>query len=434
MKRLSLFAAVLLIGFSAGAAAQTLMTVDDVAAFAEKHSRDIVSATDSVEGALEAVQEVFTLENSSFSISSGYNYNPDAPSQHGLSLDGSISVPIIPQVSFSASLKKNILDDSDASGTARITYNPFAGNTSKYKEWEAYRKAEVQLGNLQNTIPMNAEEAALDLIRGQMNLVSAEKAFELEELTYEVAKKRYELDDITYTELENARSALGSARQKVYDSQKSLLSLQRNIYQMLGAEFGDILIAELTTDDVLLMITGRESQLEEAVLGNPSTVNLLNRAIELEALKQQLDDTPVFEPNLSISANINYFDFRAGSTVSITLSPNQLQTDERDDLVIAIEDKKLDLDLEQANLELDLRMLDQSISIAREALEISLNDYENAQVQFSEAELLFTYGERTAIELETAELSLYSSQIKLYTSAVDLYKTLGDLLLLYRLS
>ena len=417
-----------------GVMAQTIMTVEDVAAYALEHSRSIDAAEKALADAREALGIVFSIEDSSLSLSGGYSYNsdPNSPRPHSVDVSGSVSIPIIPELSVSASLGGIIGDAWDPSGSLRVSYNPFAGASIDWKNWETFRKAEIQLAELENSVPMDAEEAALGLVKGQLNLQSAESSMELEERKYEIAKKRYELNDITYSELEDSRSALGSARQKYYDAQKSLLSLKKGLFQLIGPDLGDITVHELTVDQVLLMISARDGELEGLPPESAATVALLNRVVELEALNRQLDETPVFDPKLSISANINYFDFKAGSSVSITLSPNQFQAEERAEIRDSIADKEFDLSLEQANLQLELRMLEQSISVAREALEISINDYENVEVQYKESELLFKQGERTAVELEETKLSLFSSRIRLYTSATDLYKNLGDLLLLYR--
>mgnify|MGYP003734025733 CR=1 FL=1 len=413
--------------------AQTVMTVGDVAAYALEHSREIESSVDAVEDAREDLESVFSLDNTSLSLSSGYAYNPSATSlQNSVAVDGSLNVPIIPQLSLSASLSDTIGDDRNPSGTFRVNYSPFGYPSADWRDWETFRKAEIVLASLRNTTPMRAEEAALDLVRGQLNLQSAERSMALEEQKYFIAQKRYELNDITFTELEDSRSELGGSRQHYYDTQKSLLALKKNLYQLIGPDLGDVSIDELSVDEVLLLVESRDIELVAAREGNSATINLLNRAVELEALRQQLKAPPAFRPSVSISANVNYFDFRAGTTVSVTFSPDQFQGEERADIRAAIADRELDLNLEQANLDLELRMLEQSISVAREALEISLNDYENAGVQYKETEFLLRKGERTEVELEASGLSLFSAQIRLYSAATDLYKNLGDLLLLYR--
>ena len=419
---------------------QVKMTVSDIAEYALRHSREIASAEEAVEEARETMSEVFSLDKSSLTLSGGYDYtapleNPTPGfKEHAGSAEGTITIPIIPELSVSASLGSSI-DEWDPSSAIRLSYNPFGDSSTEWKEWEALRKAEIELNNLQNTIPMGAEEAALNLIKGQLDLESAERSMKHAENEYEIAGKRYELRDLTYTELEEYRTAASASRQKYYNAQKSLLSLKKNLYQIIGPDLGDIEVSELSTDAVLMLIAAREKKLAAAGAGEAATVNLLNQAVELEALNQQLEATPVFEPTISVTGNVSPFgNLRAGAGVSITFSPDQINTEERVEIMTDIADKELDLTLEQANVELEVRMLEQSISVAREALEISMSDYQNSLVQYQEAELLFKLGERTELELEASELSLFSGSIGLFVSAVDLYVNLGDLLQLYLLN
>ncbi len=435
---------------ASAAFAQTVMTVSDVAAYALKHSREITAAEKAVRHAEDTMAQVFNLDKSSLTLSGDYTYTQPAASQtavspaaretnpikeHTVDVQGSISVPIIPELSVSASLS-NPIDELkwDPTASVRVSFNPFSDTQTGWKEWETLRKAEIQLDNLRNSIPMSAEAAALNLIKGQLDLESAGRAMKHAEKEYETAKKRFELEDMTYSELEGVRTAAGASRQKYYNSQKTLLTLKKNLYQIIGPDLGDIKMSELTFDDVQLLLETRGKELEAARTGEAATVGLLSLAVELEALKRQLKATLVFQPNISVSGNVNPFgSLRAGASVSVTFSPDQIQVEERDDIKTAIADKEFDLALEQANLNLEVRMLEESVAVAREAVTISKSDYESSFIQFKEAELLFQRGERTELELETSELSLFSSSIGLFAAAVDLYRNMGDLLRLYRL-
>ena len=145
---------------------QTMMTVGDVAAYALEHSREIESADAAVEDAREALESVFSLDNTSLSLSSGYAYNPAATSQQSsVAVDGSVTVPIIPQLSLTASLGDTIGDDRNPSGSFRVNYSPFGNPSTDWRDWETFRKAQIALDSLRNTTPMRAEEAALDLVR-----------------------------------------------------------------------------------------------------------------------------------------------------------------------------------------------------------------------------------------------------------------------------
>ena len=441
MKKASAWMMVLLCASSVSAPlsmyAETVMTIDDVIAYAAEYNRDIKAAIRSVEDSLESLKEVFTLDDSSISLDSGYTYTAatsTTDASHGFTLVSSLSVPIVPQLSLSAGISKDLLSDTSASGTAQITFSPFAGKTTEWKDWETYRKAEIHLTQTQIGVPLGAEVAALDVIRGQMGLSYALESLELEEQKYDIAGKRYELADMTYTELQDAGSDLSTARQSYYDAQKSLLSLKKAIYQIIGPDLGDITVHEVTAEELVAMIETRDRELKLAQDGAATTGTLLNRAVELESLNRQLKKTPVYKPDISISASITYTTVKAGGSLSFSLSPNQFQTEERADILADIADKESDLRLEQANLDLELRMLGQNISVAREALQVSLNDYANAQSLVEETQVLLDQGQRTTVELRESELALFTSQIQLFTAAAELYENLGDLLLLYRLS
>ncbi len=428
---------------------QNVLTVSDITAYALENSREIRKAREEVREAGETISEVFTLNKSSLSVSSGYNYVPAAgptdseqpaqqqtqsPVEHTVSVDAGVTIPIVPELSVSAGLSNTFLDDKDnVTANIRLNYSPFGDPSTEWQEWETLRKAQIKLANLQQTVPMNAETAALNLAKGRLELQAAERAMELADREYEISKKRYDLEDITYAELEEFRADAGTSRQAYYNSLKSLLSLKKSLYQIVGPNLGDIEVSALSTDDVLLLVRERETNLEAAGAYAAATVALLNLAVETEALKRRLKATPVFRPSLSLTGTMNFNSFRTGAGVSLTLSPDQFQHEERNELSEAIADKEADLVLEQANVTLEVRMAEQSISVAREALDISIKDYTNAEIQNRESQLLHERGERTDLELERSNLSLFSASIRVFSSAVDLYANLGDLLRLYLL-
>ena len=431
--------------------AQRVMTVSDVADYALRHNREIKTAQSNVSAARETISEVFSLDKSSLSISGGYNYTKakttelaetrqdaqqeaQVPKEHTVNVDGSVTIPIIPQLSISAGIGDTLFDDKDnTQASLRLNFNPFNDTSANWKDWETLRKAEIQLDNLKISVPMNAEAAALAMVKGQLDLESAERAMRLAQSEYEIYLKRYELEDITYVELEDSRIKASTTRQAYYNSQKSLLSLKKNLYQIIGPDLGEVELSSLAVDDVSKLVDAREADLQAAAAGGAVTVDLLNQAVELEALRRKLKATPLFKPSLSLSGNMSLFDFRAGASLSISFSPDQFQTKERAEIEAAIADKELDLALAQAYVDLEVRMLTQSVSFAREALQISLSDYESSQIQYRETELLHQRGERTALELEQSGLSVFSSSIRLFSSAVELYRNLGDLLKLYLL-
>lgn len=413
--------------------AETQMTVSQIAEYALENSRDIENAIDSVRDAEEVAGGIFEFESSRLSVNGGYIYAPDAPVDvHSLSLGSSISVPIIPQISVSGSIDQ-ILED-EMQGSVSISVSPFAGLGSEWREWEILRKAQVQLSSVEARVPMNAELDALDMVRTVLNLSYVERALALEESKYEIAQNQYELGDLNYSEYDSAVNGLSGARQKYYEAQKSLFATQKKMYQILGPGADEVQITPISVEEILSMIGTRENELSDAMLGNPTSVTLLNTMIELEALNRQLKQTPAFLPDVSVSANTNFPFSSARASVSFSVSPNNLALEERDDIKQSIVWKQLDLEIEQQSIELEKKTLQNSLAVAKEALQVSQNSLEAAIRRFEENKYLHDLGEKLDIELEEFELSVFSAEINLFRSAVDLYRSLGDLLLLYTIS
>jgi outer membrane protein TolC len=409
---------------------ETRMTIDEIADYALENSREIENAIDSVRDAEEAAGGIFEFESSRLSVNGGYTFAPDAPIDvHSLSLGSSISVPIIPQVSVSGSIDQ-ILEDQ-MKGSVSISVSPFAGLGSEWKEWESLRKAQIQLSSLEARVPMNAELDALDMVRTVLNLSFVEQSLALEESKFKIAQDQYELGDLNYSEYDSAVSGLSGARQKYYEAQKSLFTMQKKMYQVLGPGADEVQVTPVTVEEVLSMIRTRENELNEAMSRNPSSVSLLNTMIELEALNKQLTQTPAFLPNISLSANANFPFSQARASVSFSVSPNDIALEERDDIKQSIIWKRFDLEVEQQSIELEKRMLEKSLAVAEEALLISQNSLDAANRRFEENKYLHDLGQTTDIELEQSELSVFSSEINLFRTSVDLYRTLGDFLLLY---
>ncbi len=418
---------------------QNTVTVSDVADYALQHSREISAAEASVTEARDALSEVLSLDKTSLTMSGGYKYtsptdtSPPGFQPQSLNVEGSVNVPIIPELSVSASLGDTFLEGKEQTTTAGIglKFDPFGAASTGWQDWETLRKAEITLQSLKVTVPMNAEAAALDLAKGQLDVDPAERGMNLAGRQYEVDQQRYDLDEITYSDLEDSRTSAATSRQTYYNSLKSLLSLKKNFFQIVGPNIGDIDVSGVSVDDVQRLIAERENALETAKEGAAITVNLLNLTVELEALKRQLKATPLLEPTLSVSGNMNLFNLSAGASVSLTISPDQYKKKERADIEASIADKEADLALERANVGLEMNMAEQGISVAREVFDKSMKDYENSQIQYREAQLLYQQGERTDLELEQTGLAQFSSSIQLFSAAVDLYKNLGDLLQLY---
>lgn len=458
-------AALLLIG--GNAFAQSRMTVVEVGEYARMNSREIRSARLNLEAAEEAFQGIITLDDSRLSLNGGYTYTPSYTRPPTLADDpddiiddlvteseaqsftggATLTIPIIPQLSLSAgaNVTAPITTDTPAEeiessvdGNLSITLSPFTPMRDGYRETEAHKKALVQLEYIEEETVQTARSAALALVSSQMNLSLAGQRYELEMAEEEVARKRYELGEQSFAELQTASTELSDARKRYLDAQRALLSGQKQLYQILGPEVGELEIAEASIEDLLGMIAELQRRLDDLANRDPMSLALKNTEIELAALYQQLSETPLYQPDLTLAANTNFpaenseipFSPIRG-TISLSFSLQQINDEERNDIEEDIENKMLDVSTEILGLSLEVKMLQHSVSIAKEAMEVSTSDYENAETDLNETVFLHERGESTDTELWEAELNVLSAEIALFSSARDLYGALGDLMLLY---
>jgi hypothetical protein len=128
--------------------------------------------------------------------------------------------------------------------------------------------------------------------------------------------------------------------------------------------------------------------------------NLENLRLELTSLHAELDATPLWRPDLNLSGSMGLPDLSDYSIgASISFSPGDIKDEEREDLEEAIDEKLVDIQIEQFDHSLQKRLVEQNISI-----------------------------------VEQARLSLESAEIDSFAAAADLYKAQSELLMLYVLA
>ena len=446
MKQALLWGLIFLVLFPLSLSAQTEMTLQDIADYALINSREIERAVDDAKEAAENLAEVFTLDNTRFTVEADYSLPLDSLLEgDSYSANSSISVPIIPQIGVSARVTYR-QDDEAPEGSLGLTLSPFASNADDWSDWRAQKIAENQIADFERQVPWDAEKKALDVLAARQNLVITETSLKLSEDNHEVNKKRYELSDISFTELEDSRSEMSAARKQYFDTQRTLLSEERALYQVLGPELGEIIVAPLNPSYFDTKIDSMQRRLAENKNPEPISLTLANSLVEQQTLTRQMDQTPKYEPELSVSLDGSYrlssvssiltstdpvgF-FAVRPSVSFTLSPAQFHTEERQDISENLQDALIDIKIELYTLSLEEKMLKKVIEVANQALEVNENDLDQAAATLEEERYLHQLGERTDLELREAELNVESLETRVFSASLELYKSLGDLLLLY---
>jgi hypothetical protein len=190
--------------------------------------------------------------------------------------------------------------------------------------------------------------------------------------------------------------------------------------------------ASLSLQQLEELIYAREERIAGLATWRPSSQNLENLKLELTALQEELEATPLWRPDFSLSGSVGLPDLSAYSIgASMNFSPGEIKDDEKEDLEEAIDEKLVDIQVEQFDLSLQKRLVEQNITIAEQALEAAILAQEQASLTLRETELLYQQGERTVYELDQARLSLTGAEIDSFVATVNLYEVQSELLMLY---
>ncbi len=173
-----------------------------------------------------------------------------------------------------------------------------------------------------------------------------------------------------------------------------------------------------------------------ALSGEPRTLACRQAIIDLAALRQELSQTWVFRPDLSLTAGLSW---QPGSTsplaasagLSISFSPSDIATDERADISQDIADKEKEVSLEREASLFQRDILAQALSVAKETLNTRKAELAQAQTTAAQGELLLSQGRWTSIELEQARLNVDSARAGVLSAAAAVLAAQSQILLLY---
>lgn len=253
-----LMVSVLSVGVSLlGLPAQEALSLDALVEQAVRNNLDLGAAYDSLREAEENLGWQSELLSSRVSVNGGYDYFPDAPDPHSLSGQVSLTVPITPQVSVSGSF------NSQERGNLSVSLSPFAFGGGDYRDQQTYARALAQAEYQRATLPFDVENAVFGVLESRMSLSIAQAKLELEQQSYQISEQLYELDELSYAELELQRSTLLSTRQSGFDAERGLLNAEIQLYRLLGPTDGEIVVAQITVEELEALLIQREAVLAD---------------------------------------------------------------------------------------------------------------------------------------------------------------------------
>lgn len=401
------------------------LSVAELQAKALAGNLDLRKARAAVDDAAEELPWDSELEKARLSASGSQGYSPNEPFVLDPQLQAGVSVPVVPQLSLGIS--------ASSRGTlgASVSLSPFAAGATRYREEEQYRRAVLEAAYRAAIVGYDVEAAAYGVVAAQAALSLAQATREYQEDRMAASERAYELGELTYDEVEDVRSDLTTARQGLFDAQRRLLNAQAGLYRLLGPEAGRVGVEPVDAEEILRLIRRRDDELFRIGQEEPRSLTLDTMAVHGRRMEAELAATPVYRPDLKISADLEYPEWAIGGSLSFSFSPNDLNADARAELADAIHEHRMEMELERMALEYQVDILWQSLEVARAALSGDRQALREAQTLRAEAEVLLGQGRRTQLELRQADLAVMRAELNVFSAAVSVLSAQADLLLAY---
>jgi hypothetical protein len=409
---------------------QATLTVQEIASQVQSRNLEIFKAARNVERARKDLIGEPELESSSLSVGAGY-------ARSGLSAGGwygesSLSLRLLPQLSAAASAA--VEGSWEFSESLSLTVRPLEPSRQIYSEERALASAVLRERYLKRGIYLAAEEAALNLLVSDMERELARATVELEQRKYELARRRQEVGEASFQDVQDQLLDLIEAREDQFAGEQSFLGDWRTLQLLFAPSEERIAVAPMSAGELLALVEQRRGEVRRLEQAVPATEALENLRLELTALEAELKATPGWRPELSLSTAVSLpYAYPDSHTVSIgmSLSPDQLKGEDREELQQDIEVKRMEIEAETSAAALQKSLELQNIALVEQALASAQIQMERDRVALQEAALLFQQGLRTTLELEQLRLNLERSRILTFDSTAEVYTSLGAYLLLF---
>jgi outer membrane protein TolC len=424
MKRIAISALILAMATAPVWCAESL----DVAALeglAATGNLDLIKARSAVEAARAALAGTCVLAGARLSVSGSYDYAGSSAPQGPQAAPGAqaqITLPLATALSLTGSVS------TQGSGSLSVKLTPFAAGTTTASEEKAYRTALLQASYQARKLGYDVQVAAYALLSAGQWLEIAVAKLALKEDSSGVAQKSYDLGDLSYGELLTARTDLLSARQGLFDAERGVLSARISLLRLLGPGSGEPQVKAATGEELAAEIAKRDVEIEAQTGSAPESLALRVMGYELEALRAKLAATPVYRPDLAVSAHLDY-PLAAGASVSLSFSPSDIRSDERAAVAESVVAKEREIELERMAAMLQGKILDQALRVARQVLSARQTEVSQATSALAESRLLLEQGRVTSLETRQSELDLQSSQARLFQAETDILSAQAAILM-----
>ncbi|MBN2050420.1 MAG: TolC family protein [Spirochaetales bacterium] len=404
-------------------AEETLEGIDAVRSYALEHNLTYRTAVWEALKARNNIEGIFTLDKSSLSLSGNWN---DIAANPLPELEAGVSLPILEQVAFNASL------DSDLKGRLGIVLTPLAHSSSDEQAELAYQKALALADETALSVENDTLAALLRWSATERKTSVQEKVTALREQLYQDDKTRYAAGEATLDEVRSSLKAWSEARVQLTTLQNQLQQTVTNLYALLHTEPAEVSVTQVETEELLSSL---QVLLEETVSssGNPSsTWQVTSTKIEARKLQLELQDIWLFDPDLKVNAGLD-IDLHTpgissvGGSVTLSVGLQDFRSEEKEELTrdIGLAEEQIALAVAESNLAYKQAMGSlENANLARQIVELEL---EETRELADESAFLYDRGEISAAELEEARLLLLQADNDYFSALADQFIALLEL-------
>ncbi len=403
------------------------LSIEEIARRAQSRNLEILKSRRSVEQAREDLLGEPELMGSRLSVGGGYTSGGLGPG--GWYGRSSLSLPIIPQLSLGGEIS---VDEAWQFGEElTLSVEPFAPGRQTYSEEKNYRNAEVRERYLRQRIYLDAEQAALKLLIRDMEGELARGTVELEQKKYELVQRQQELGEASFQDVQDQLVDFITSRQNLFNNEQRYLSDWKTLQLLFAPSEERIAALPVSLDELLELLALRSIEAARFENAEPSSEKLESLRFALVALQVELKVTRSWSPELELAASLAFPAVSPSLSLSLSFSPDQLKRDEREELAVDIEVKRMEIATEAYTVELQKTLGEQSIAIVEEALVSIQIQKDRDRIALQEAELLYQQGKRTTLELGQMRLNLRRTEILSFQAAMEVYRAQGNYLMLF---
>lgn len=338
----------------------------------------------------------------------------------------SFFAPLLPQLSA------NVSYDFDAGeGNFGITLRPFtkgedlrfwqdtiASKNAKYLEESAKVRARAELFYVSMVISLERRQISVSRLT-------------ISETLYRGAVFKYESGLLSYKDFKEAFQDYQLCLQDMLKAEKALVDLRKSALDI----FGSVAALESATDwsitEEELLGRGKDVERILSKAKDPVSADLIQLEAELGRLEREQSGTRAWQPKISLGATTESNFGSVDANIALTLSLDQIKSDEKAKLTIKAQTKRQDVDRKKLGMGYTVRMLGLQSETLKEGIGIYRNAVKLAEGVYAEALVRFKAGFLDKESLESARLDTLDARLSLYQALADYLSSLRDLQLHY---